>query len=172
MSTVENIAVTTGVMDSEEIAGPLQRLLEYQAYIEMKEWLRSLDELPSDLLDEELPVDAIKDWITGKIASTSFNFREKIEKTLLQLKRAGSDGIDDLCRRYCEFKKKMALGADGATILLSFDAIKQIILDSVFDSIIFSGVPITALISFLIRTGVLDKLCDCESLLGEPYSMA
>jgi len=162
ISTVENISVTAGVFDLEDNADPLQRFLEYQAYIELKEWLRSLDELPSDLLDEDLPVDAIKDWITGKIESTSFNFREKIKKTLLQIKNAGSYGIDELCRRYCEYKNRIASSAKDVTALLNLDTIKEIVLNSVFDSLFFNGVPLTVLISFLIKSGVLDQLCNCE----------
>ncbi|MDP2714416.1 hypothetical protein [Rheinheimera sp.] len=171
-SMIENIAVTVGILDSREIRGPLQRWLEYMAYLELKEWLLSIGELPEELIDEEFSVDAIKDWVTGEIASNSFNFREKIENILFKLKEAGSNGIDDLCRRYCEHKQKMSLGADGASLLLSFNGVKEMIMDSVLDALIFSGVPVSLLISFLLRSGILDKLCDCENLLGERHSKA
>ncbi|WP_429886500.1 hypothetical protein [Geoalkalibacter halelectricus] len=162
MSVIESIAVTAGIIDSEEVAGPLQRWLEYQAYVELKEWLRSIDELPSELIDEELPVDEVRDWIKGKIDHAPVNFREKIKKILVFLKNSGSNGIEELCRKYCEYKEKMSLGADGITVMLTIDDIKEIIIDTVFDSMIFGGVPVTVLVSFMIRSGILDNLCDCE----------
>jgi hypothetical protein len=139
---------------------PFGRYLEYQAYQELVGLLRFANALPSDYTVYAPSLVSVRDWILTR-AGPVRGFRLEIEKLLAKLKASGSGIIDDICKVYCKLKGAITLGLDAATLFLTFKGAVAVAAAGASFAFLGAGLPLTALVAFLLRTGILDKVCNC-----------
>ena len=141
---------------------PLARWLEYRAYHELVHILRSANELPADYVVLDLDALALREWLLkGTILKRRFS--EEALHLLTNLQAAGSGVIDNICRFYCAWKKAGLFAFGVAGLALQVHVIATIV--AAHASFMFlGGLPLTAVIAFLLQQGVLDKWCDCQSV--------
>jgi hypothetical protein len=139
---------------------PVLRWLEYQAYTGFTRYVIEKGELPDgfDLFTPEAK--SLQEWIAGK-KNLPKSFIKELRRLLLALQAAGSGIIDDLCRFYCEYKTQLSAGVDAATLLLTAESIKAILIAYGGDILFAGGIPITAFAALLIEFGLLEKICEC-----------
>lgn len=154
------IAVTMAVLLDLSPDTPLARWIEYRAYQELVQLVREAGELPDGYVVFTPDARSLRDWlISGKRLKRRFS--EEMARLITQLQAAGGDVIDKLCRLYCELKHKGALTMDAATLLLSVSGVAAAIVAAGGGFLFIGGLPLTAVIAFLLHAGVLDKVCDC-----------
>jgi hypothetical protein len=154
------IAVTMAVLLDLSPDTPLARWIEYRAYQELVALVREARELPDSYVVFTPDAASLRDWlVSGKHLRRRFS--EEMVRLITQLQAAGGGVIDNLCRLYCELKNEGALTMDAATLLLSVSGIATAILASGGGFLFIGGLPLTAVVAFLLHAGVLDKACDC-----------
>ena len=159
------IGVTMALLNDLDPNTPLVRWIEYRAYQELVQILRNAGVLPIDYVVFTPDARALRDWlVSGKALSRRFS--EEALRLFEKVKAAGGGIIDDICRIYCEFKSRGALVMDAATLALTVKAIAAAIVAAGGGFLFVGGLPLTAIIAFLLHAGVLDKACDCERQTG------
>lgn len=161
-SAVE-IAVTAAVF-SDLPNTPLARWLEYRAYQELVQILRSADELPPDYRVLTVDARSLRDWlISGRVLKRRFS--DETLHLFTQLEAAGGNVFNNICRFYCEWKKTGELTTEAAQLILSVPVIAVAIAAAGWGFLLTYGLPIAALIALLLHSGVLDKVCKCAERL-------
>lgn len=162
---LDSLAVGRELFVAYELLGevqpdtPLGRYLEYQAYVELVRLLSVNNALPDGFGLESLEMAKVRDWIMGRV-DVMGGFKEKIRQLLLV---AGDKILNELCAFYCAYKKKLDAGFSAASLFLTANGVATLLAQYKLDILLFHGVPITALLSWLIMSGVLDDICECDS---------
>lgn len=121
---------------------PLSRWLEYRAYHELVQMLRSANELPANYAVLTLDARPLRDWLMkGKILKRRFS--EEAQRLFAQLQAAGGSVINNICHFYCEWKKRGELAMEAANLALHVKAIAAIVATHA-GFIFIGGMPLTA----------------------------
>ena len=156
----QELILIADLLNSSKPNQPVWRWLEYQAYTGFTRYVIEKGELPEgfDLFTPN--AESLREWIAGK-RDLPKSLTNELHRLLLALQAGGSGIIDDLCQFYCEYKAKLSVGADAATLSMTITSIKAILMVYTGDLLFVGGIPIAAFVALLIKSGLLNKLCKC-----------
>ena len=159
--TALDITLLTALLNELEPDTPFARWIEYRAYNELVQLLRNAEQLPADYQMLSPDERELHDWLlSGK--GLGRRFSEETLRLFKQLQENGSRIIDEICLLYCEYKRAAAGAMGAATLALKVKFIAAAIVAAGGGFLFVGGLPITAIIAFLLSTGVLDKACVCD----------
>ena len=151
----------TNVLDGESPDSPMTRWVEYRAYQELVAMLVHANELPSSYVVVTPDAAALCEWIMkGKRLEKGY-FHREIERLLRELQAAGSDVFDRLCRLYCKLKLAGGITIGAVNLLLQIKGVAAVVVAAGGGFLFIGGLPLTAIIVFLLSHGLLEKLCEC-----------
>jgi hypothetical protein len=155
------IEALTNALDSQLPDSPMSRWFEYRAYQELVALSVHANALPRSYVLVALDAASLREWIiAGKHLAKGF-FRREIERLLHALQDASGDVFDRLCRLYCKLKKAGGITVGAVNLLLQVKGVSAAIVAAGGGFLFIGGLPLTAILAYLLAHGLLDKVCKC-----------